>query len=227
MDETGALNSDRIFGVGIVKCPTPAIVQRPFQLMRDKYHFYGELKWNSLNRKSLLPLYQEAVDCFFGCSEAAFACFVADKDKSDPVARFGDHWRAYERLASQLIVGNVSVGEYVMILADEYSTPRGVTFEEDLQKHVEEVLKRRALVGVCRMRSTGVDLFQVLDLLLGAVAYDYKLSAGLIAAAGKSPKRDLLAHIKAKFAIKSYVGGVRGPRLNVAEYGHPKAVSGA
>ena|SRR5438093_354016 len=94
MDETGALYSDRIFGVGIVKCPTPAIVQRPFQLMRDKYHFYGEIKWNALDRKALLPLYKEAVESFFRCSEATFACFVADKATSNPVLRFGNHWRA-------------------------------------------------------------------------------------------------------------------------------------
>lgn len=113
------------------------------------------------------------------------------------------------------------------ILADEYSTPISVTFEEDLQKQVEDSLRRRAIIGVCRMRSTGVDLFQVLDLLLGAVAYDYKLKAGLIPATGKSPKRELLAHILAGFAVPKFVAGVRGPRLNVAEYGHPRSVSGA
>ncbi len=219
MDETGALKTDRIFAVGILKCPTPAVVQRPLTLMRDRRHFYDELKWNDLNRRGLLPTYVEAVDAFFRCSEATFACFVADKSKADPVARFGDHWKAYEGLASQLIVGNIAPQEYVAILADEYSTPSGITFEEDLQAHVERVLKRRAIVGVCRMRSTGVDLFQVLDLLLGAVAYDYKIHTGLVPPAGKSPKRDLLAHILGCFSIATFIGGVRGARLNTAEYG--------
>lgn len=54
MDETGTLTSDRIFAVGIVKCPMPAVVQRPLQLMRDRRHFYDEMKWNKLDRKSLL-----------------------------------------------------------------------------------------------------------------------------------------------------------------------------
>lgn len=79
MDETGAVKSDRIFAVGILKCPSPAVVQRPFQVMRDKNHFYQELKWNELNRRGLLPVYREAVDCFFRCGEATFASFVADK----------------------------------------------------------------------------------------------------------------------------------------------------
>ena len=225
MDETGALKTDRIFAVGILKCPTPAVVQRPLTLMRDRRHFYDELKWNDLNRHGLLPTYVEAVDAFFRCGEATFACFVADRSKADPVARFGDHWKAYERLAAQLIVGNIAPQEYVAILADEYSTPSGITFEEDLQAHVERVLKRRAIVGVCRMRSTGVDLFQVLDLLVGAVAYDYKVHVGLIPPAGKSPKRDLLAHILGGFSITTFVGGVRGPRLNTAEYGRANAHS--
>ncbi|HEV2250275.1 MAG TPA: hypothetical protein VGT60_07200 [Candidatus Limnocylindria bacterium] len=117
--------------------------------------------------------------------------------------------------------------EYVTVLADEYSTPAHVTFEEDFQKHVEDKFQRRAIIGVCRMRSTGVDLFQVLDLLVGAVAYDYKLQAGLVDAATRSPKRELLMHILGGFGIKTFVGGVRGPRLNVAEFGHPAAVGGA
>jgi hypothetical protein len=227
MDETGTIVSDRIFAVGILKCPMPAAVQRPFTTMRDARHFYDELKWNKLNRKGLLETYQEAVDAFFHCGEATFACFVADREKNDPVARFGDQWKAYERLAAQLIVGNVAPQEYVSILADEYSTPANVTFEEDLQKHVEDVLRRRVVIGICRMRSTGVDLFQVLDLLLGAVAYEYRLKTGLVPASTKSPKRDLLAHVLGGFGVNSFLGGTRGPRLNVAEYGNAKGVQGA
>lgn len=226
MDETGTVKSDRIFAVGIIKLPLPAIVQRQLAGMRDKRHFYEELKWNRLNRAGLLPTYQEAVDCFFRCSDAQFACFVADKDKGgDAVARFGDQWKAYERLAAQLIIGNVTPQEYVAILADEYSTPAGITFEEDLQKHVEDRLKRRAIVGVCRMRSTGVDLFQVLDLLLGAVAYEYRLNVGAVPASTKSPKRDLMNHILGGFGVSTFLGGVRAPRLNVAEYNHPKVAT--
>ena len=227
LDETGTLKSDRIFAVGILKCPTPAAVQRPFNLMRDKRHFYEELKWHRLDRSGLLPTYQEAVDCFFRCSEATFACFVADRSSGDPVTRFGDHWRAYQRLAAQLIIGNLAPQEYATILADEYSTPAGVTFEEDLQKHVEDKLARRAIIGICRMRSTGVDLFQVLDLLLGAVAYEYRSALGLAGTNPKSPKRALLQYILSGFGVRSFLGGVRGARLNVAEYGHPKGVSGA
>jgi len=115
----------------------------------------------------------------------------------------------------------------VTILADEYSTPPTVTFEESLQKDIEDRLRRRAVIGVCRMRSTGVDLLQVIDLLLGAVAYDYKRAAGLIPTSTKSPKPELLAHILGGFGITTFVGGARGTRLNVAEYGAATGFSGA
>jgi hypothetical protein len=67
------------------------------------------------------------------------------------------------------------------------------------------------------MRSTGVDLFQILDVLLGAVAYDYKLNAGLIT--GHNPKMRMLNHIKNRFDVRAFVGGHHGERLNVKEFG--------
>jgi hypothetical protein len=219
LDETGRLPvaMDRFFGVGLLKCPEPAVIQRPMQAMRDRRDFRVELKWSEV-RQNVLPAYQEALGCFFACQEAQFACFIADKQANDPIARFGDQWHAYERLAAQLVIGNIARDETVTVLADEYSTPANQTFEENFRALIEQRLARRAVTGVCRMRSTGVDTFQILDLLLGAVAYDYKRGAGLLTGSPRNPKGRLLTFIKNELGVQTFVGGLRTSRINVAEY---------
>jgi len=218
LDETGSLPTarDRFFAVGLLKCPEPAHIQRPMQLLRDRRQFRSEIKWTDTSGWNL-DIYKEAVDCFVGCPKARFACFIADKQSADPIARFGDQWKAYERLAAQLIVGNIGKTECVAILADELSTPHNVTFEETLRGLIDTRLKRRAVVGVCRMRSTGVDVFQILDLLLGSVAYEYKQSVGLVPAGVATPKAKLLEYIKAELKVTTFVGGIRNARVNVAQ----------
>lgn len=208
---------DRFFGVGLLKCPEPALIQRPMQSLRDRRNFRAELKWADI-RLNVLPFYKAAIDCFFGCADAQFACFIADKTANDPIARFGDQWRAYEKLAAQLLIGNIAPTETVTVLADEYSTPPTVTFEENVRALVEQRLGRHAINGVCRMRSAGVDLFQILDLLLGSVAYDYKRDAGLLTGSRNNPKGKLLTYIKRKASLSTFVGGHRDNRVNVAEY---------
>lgn len=223
LDETGVLGAPRdpFFAVGLLKCPEPALIQRPMQALRDRESFRGEIKWHDATR-GMLPVYQHVLDCFFRCPGAVFACFIADKRVTDPIARFGDQWRAYERLATQLVIGNIGPDEYVTVLADEYSTPPGVTFEESLRALAERRMRRRSILGVCRMRSIGIDTFQVLDLLLGAVAYEHKISAGILTYSAASVKCQLLDYIRAGLGITSFVGGCRNTRVNVAVYRGPQ-----
>lgn len=140
------------------------------------------------------------------------------QDVYDPIARFGDHWTAYERLAAQLLIGNIAADENVVVLADEVSTPAHVTFEENLRDLVDRRLGRRAIFGVCRMRSTGVDVFQILDLLLGAVQYEYRASVGEVGGNPKNARARLQRHLQTEFGIATFLTGPRTSRLNVAHY---------
>jgi hypothetical protein len=54
------------------------------------------------------------------------------------------------------------------------------------------------------MRSTGVDLFQILDLLLGAVAYDHKRAAGLLTGSSSNPKGNCSVTSNARRASCAY-----------------------
>lgn len=55
MDETGTLANprDRFLGLGMVKAGHPCFATQEIQHLRDRHHFYDEVKWNKLSAKKL------------------------------------------------------------------------------------------------------------------------------------------------------------------------------
>lgn len=219
LDETGTLGGarDPFFAVGLLRCPEPHKLARPIQRIRDRQHFYDEIKWNKVSEKKL-PLMIDLMNVFFS-SKATFSAFVADKTKHDVIGRFGGPFKAYEALARQLVRASVRRSETLWVIADEYSTPPAETFEENVRDYVNSKLRRTAVAGVSRMRSSGVDLLQLIDLILGAVVYEYKAESGVVSLASYKPKVKLLKHVKKQAGARTFVGGYRDDRLNIAEYG--------
>lgn len=129
LDETGTLGGarDPFFAVGLLRCSEPYKLLRPMQRIRDKQHFYDEIKWNKVSEKKL-PLMIDLLNVFLS-SDACFSAFVADKRKHDMIGRFGGSFKAYEALSRQLVRASVRRGEILWVIADEYSTPPAETFE--------------------------------------------------------------------------------------------------
>lgn len=218
LDETGALASPRdpFFAVGLMRTRDPYELQRPIQRIRDKQHFYDEIKWSRVSAKKL-PLLKTLVDVFFA-SPATMSAFVTNKQQHDPIAHYGGQFKAYECLARQLVWGSIKRSETMFLIADEYSTPPTETFEENVRDYINKKLRRPGIAGVCRMRSSGVDLLQLIDLLLGAIVYEYKAESGLVGLGDYKPKVKLLEHIKDKAGVDSFVGGYRDGRINVVDF---------
>jgi hypothetical protein len=120
LDETGSIALDRFFGVGCLKLREPSSLLRDLQKLRDRHHWYAELHWVEMTR-DILPLYREVID-LVASTDACFSCFIADRSIADPVERFSSPWRAYEKLATQLLIGSIPPGELVSVVADNYST---------------------------------------------------------------------------------------------------------
>jgi hypothetical protein len=217
LDETGTLHAarDPFFAVGLLRCREPYALLRPLQRMRDREKFYDEMKWNKVSGKKM-PILQTAVDVFFGCGDASFSAFVVDKQKHDLMARFGGQFEAYDAVARQVVKGSIRRGEVLWVVADEYSTPPKVTFEENVRDYVNRGVRRQAVAGVCRMRSSGVDLLQLCDILLGAVVFEQKVALGL---ARYKPKRELLEYVRQKTGATTFIGGYQDAKINVREYG--------
>jgi hypothetical protein len=63
-----------------------------------------------------------------------------------------------------------------VVLADEYSTPDSVRFEEDVRWCVNSQFGGNVVAGAVRVSSESHDLMQVADVLTGAIVYPFRSS---------------------------------------------------
>lgn len=216
LDESGAIAQDRYFSVGCLKVEDPDVLLRAIQKLRDRRRWYGEIHFADLKPRDL-NLYKAVVD-IVATSDARFSCFVVDRHAGDPVTRFGGPWTAYEKLAAQLLIGSISQGELVTVLADDYSAPDNVHFERDVCAAVNDRFNRLAVAKVVRLNSKAADGLQLADLLTSATTFEFRQSAGL--AGTKSVKAQLAAYVRQSYGVTSVLKGARTSNLNVAVYEH-------
>lgn len=217
-DETGNLNdkANRYFAMGMLKCSQPYYLDYEVQRLRQKEKFYDEIKFNKISRKNI-DFALKVLDTVFSMPGLKFSFFVINKDDVDFHTEFkNDLWLAYEVFAEKLLIGNISPREIVIVLADYVTTPPTVKFEVNVKHSVNNHFKRLAVAGVCRVDSKGVNLVQIVDLVLGATVYDYKLTNKL--ATGDKHKIKLLNYLKKKLKLKTFVGGFRNSGFNLFEY---------
>jgi hypothetical protein len=151
-------------------------------------------------------------------TDLKFYCFVADRSHADPIARFGDPWTAYEKMAEQLVLASIRHPTVVSVLADNYSTPDEILFEEELKAGVNRRLDRLAVTTVIRLDSKTSDGLQVVDLLTSAAVFEFRAAAGL--ASSRSDKAQLAAYVRACLGVDSLLGGWRDENLSVQVYDH-------
>lgn len=217
LDETGAISKDRIFGIGLLKLNHPSRFLRAIQKLRDETHWYNEIKYYDVTKGSLW-FYKRVVDVCAAATDLEFFSFVADRETSDPVARFGTHWDAYGKLAEQLVVASFHPDELVALMADNYSTPDSVLFEEDLRAAVNRRLNRLALISAVRLDSRASDGLQVVDLLTSSVAHEFRVATGL--ASTGNAKAEIAAYVRSMLGTPSCLGGWRNGRHSIQVYGH-------
>lgn len=218
LDESGAIPRDRIFGVGLLKASEPSRLLRAVQKERDRAHWYKELKFTDVTA-SVLPVMKSIIDVALRPGLTEFWSFVADRQVADPIERFGSAWGAYGKLAEQLVTSSIHTdGELVSVLADNYSTPDTILFEEDLKRSVNRRQGRLAVTSVCRLDSKAADGLQLADLLTSAVAFEFRAALGL--ASPTSPKGQLAAHVRQRLGTTSCLTGWRNAAHSVAIYEH-------
>jgi len=219
LDESGAIAKDRFFVVGVLKLESPNVLLRRLQRFRDREQWYSEFHFASVTQGKL-DLYKRFVDILAREEGLSFDCFVADTSIANPVDRFETHWRAYERLAEQLLVGSIRPYEIVTVLADNYSTPPEVEFELVVTQRVNKRLNRLAIANLIRLDSRSTDGLQVVDLLTSAVGFEFRQSVGL--AGVKNPKAKLAAYVRGQLEAGPSFTNVplRSPRIGVRMYEH-------
>lgn len=222
LDESGAIAKDRFFSVGLLKLREPSSVLTAVQRYRDRTHFYDEFHFTEV-RPDSLSVYKGVIDELATSDDLEFWCFVSDRDVADPVQRWQTHWMAYEKMAEQLMVAASRPYELASAVADTYSTPDHVSFERDVRKRVNQRFDRCAIASLYRSDSKAMDGLQVVDLLTGAVTFEFRQAAGL--AGRNSPKAQLARHVRESFEIAGHSFTdlpCKSDRVSVRLYEHGK-----
>ena len=215
-DETGRLNNpiDRFFILGMVKSLRPHKLNNFIKKIRDKNHFYDEIKWNKVNKRNL-DIMKIIIDNFFSTYNTNFYCIVLQKDEMNFEKYFNnDFFKAYKSFTVLLLNRYIKKDEIVSVVADHCPAPEKDEFEAKVRNYVNDHNKALSIHSVIRIHSKGSNLIQIADLLMGAVNYEFKLKNNLIKNPSKA-KIDLLDYLKSKLSINDLSIGIDLAKFNI------------
>lgn len=201
LDETGSIKSPRggpIFGLGLLVTPIPRALHKQITDLRSHVGYDGEFKFNEVRNKSL-PVYKKLLDAYFETPNARFSCLINLRDEI--VTSSSTIYRTYNSLSGKLICasldkGNYRDSDYIAVIADDVSTVMDDNFELQIRKMIKTKMRRNALFGMSRAESHAFSELQLTDVLLGAVAYSFKLRRGLLVGPPAVAKQELVKHLQ-------------------------------
>ena len=201
IDEIGLLQTpkeDRIFGLGLLKLHHPRYLHKEIINFKNSVRFYNEFKFREVSRQNL-PLFKQFVDLFLQAKECSFSCLIFDKYTLKLKKYFkGNYHKAYNSFTAKLIACSLLIGEYIAVLADDVNTPKSDNFEKEIKSKVKSKLGRNALFGICRVESHAVSEIQMTDVILGIIAYGFKIKYGLVKSNPRNAKYRLLKYLEKK-----------------------------
>ena len=222
LDETGLLhNQDRFFGLGLLVSPNVNHLHRQLIRLRNRLRYHHEFKFTNITAQNVF-YYKKLVDEFFTVPHSAFSCLIHDKRKFDMSAIYrGNNNRAYNSSSGKLIADTLKMCEgkttdYLVLLADDVSTAKADRFEKEIRAKVKKIMRRHAITSIIRLESHAVTEIQLVDVLLGAVAFAYKVDSGEIRNPNRA-KLQLVKHIQKQVRVPAIAvplerrvrGGVR------------------
>lgn len=226
IDESGAVTHDRFFILGCLVTDAAPAIARSAHIYRDRAHFYEELHFTRMSGATQ-PHYEAMVRLLsraFQNGQATFNCCVADRAALDVVAAFGGPYGAYEGVATRLLV-NAAVTRPGLIsaVADSYSTPEGVTFEENVQTSVNSALGELRIASLIRMDSRSSDLLQLTDLITSIIGFEFRADAGL---ASHTSRKGRFVHWAREHLCCRESSRSRLPAIQVDAYEHVRSPRG-
>lgn len=215
LDESGSLSNktDPFFTLGIIKLSQPYYLTSRVSYERNKRQFYDELKFNKLSKNNI-DFAKFVLDCFLDSHSFYFYSYTLNKRGEYFCRHFAqDPWQAYEQISLKLLEAVLAPKEILILIADYITAPKNVKYEVNVKKEVNLKAGRLALAGVCRFDSKGNDILQIVDLLIGAVNYDLKLSSGLVG--GDKYKKNFLNYLKTNLGAENFITGFKNRNFNI------------
>lgn len=219
LDETGSIhNPQDVFGVGLISMVSLSALRRSIIQYRDQRSYHEEFKFNKINPQNV-NLYKGFIDLFFSANNIRFCSVLYDEKKLDINKHFsGNKDRAYNSFCARLIAKSLGPSDYIAILADDINTKKADNFEKQIREKIKKTTRRNALFGICRLESHAVSEIQLVDVLLGSVAFAYKIKLGLINPSRKNGKLKIVKHIQSKLNINFLSQQVNSKMRNGIEF---------
>jgi len=198
----------------MIKCLRPHTLNNFIRRLRDKNHFYDEIKWKKVNNKNL-SIMKKLIDHFFTTYNVNFYCIVLYKGNMDFNKYFNNNFfKVYQSFTILLLKKSIQKNEITSVIADHYSTPYEDEFEAKVRNYVNNHNKKLSIHSIVRMHSKGCNLIQLTDLLIGAVNYEFKVKNNLLKNPTQS-KLELLKYLKNKIKISDLRQNIKLGKFNV------------
>jgi len=201
----------------MIKCSQPSYLASRVAYERSAGRFYDELKFNKLSNLNI-NFAEKVIDVYLDTKSLNFSSYTLDKRGSYFSRQYGgDPWKAYEDISVRLIRSNLFSSEVLAVIADYVTTPREIKFEASVKKRINTDTQRFSIMGVVRIDSRSNDVLQIVDLMIGAINYDLKLTTGLTKS-GDRHKRQFVDYLKSKLEVRdflNYGNGFRNRGFNI------------
>jgi hypothetical protein len=205
IDETGLLRTtDPLFGLGLLISPNINELHRRIINFRNRTNYHKEFKFTNVGTHNVL-YFQGLIDEFFDVPHSVFSAAVFEKKNMDIQKFFkGNHDKAYNSFCGKIIAETLplmgdSFSDYVTILADDVSTSKTNNFEKEIKTKIKRVTRRNAISSIIRLESHAVTEIQLVDVLIGTVAYAFKIEQGLVKP--DKAKLQLVKHLQKKLRV--------------------------
>ena len=200
MDESGLLTApgERVFALGLIILQHPTELHKKIMEFKSKRNIRTEFKSTDIANKNI-NIYKELIDMYFSVNFTHFSVMVFDRNTID-IKKYhkNDQHHAYNSFTAKLISGSLDVSEYITVIADDVTTPKDDNFEKQVKDKVKLKLRRNALFGIVRAESHAFTLLQMADVLIGLVAFAFKIKYKQINPDNKNPKLRVLKYLQNK-----------------------------
>src|SRR3989339_843384 len=200
LDESGHLKTpnERVFALGLIKLQHPTELHRKIVELKNRYKIKAEFKSTDIANKNI-NIYKKLIDVYFDTKFTYFSVTVFDKDSIDIKKYHKDNqYSAYNAFTAKLISESLDISEYIAVIADDVTTPKDDNFEKSIKIKIKKRLRRNALFGIIRAESHAFTMLQMVDVLVGLVAYSFKIKFHQIKPDNKNPKLRVLKYLQSK-----------------------------
>ncbi len=216
LDESGSLDPKTApyFTVGLIKCSQPYYLYSKLLYERNKRNFHDEMKFNKMSRLNI-DFAKFAIAAFLDTRSFYFYSYTLDKQGNYFQREFsGNPWSAYEEISIRLLEAALAPNDILIVIADHVTVPKNIRYEVNVKRRINQKIDRLAIAGACRFDSKSNDLLQIVDLFIGAINYDLKISTGIVGK-GDKYKKEFVKFIKDNLGISEFTKGFRSRVFNI------------